>query len=110
VAEIVGDGRPWTVLMISLLSMPCRYTLVMPRLACPSCRGWPDHFYAGGQIYRAGADITQVELRFANGVTLSDDADADVALFVTEGSAQLPATAVLLGPSGNEVRSETVFR
>jgi hypothetical protein len=22
VAEIVGDGRPWTVLMISLLSMP----------------------------------------------------------------------------------------
>ena len=24
VAEITGDGRPWTVLMISLLSMPCR--------------------------------------------------------------------------------------
>ena len=24
VAEIVGDGRPWTVLMISLLSMPSR--------------------------------------------------------------------------------------
>ena len=24
VAEIVGDGRPWTVLMISELSMPCR--------------------------------------------------------------------------------------
>jgi hypothetical protein len=23
VAEIVGDGRPWTVLMISELSMPC---------------------------------------------------------------------------------------
>jgi hypothetical protein len=23
-AEIVGDRRPWTVLMISLLSMPCR--------------------------------------------------------------------------------------
>jgi hypothetical protein len=23
-AEIVGDGRPWTVLMISELSMPCR--------------------------------------------------------------------------------------
>ena len=23
-AEIVGDGRPWTVLMISLLSMRCR--------------------------------------------------------------------------------------
>jgi hypothetical protein len=24
VAEIVGDGRRWTVLMISLLLMPCR--------------------------------------------------------------------------------------
>jgi len=24
VAEIVGDGRPWTVAMISLLSMPWR--------------------------------------------------------------------------------------
>ncbi len=23
-AEIVGEGRPWTVLMISELSMPCR--------------------------------------------------------------------------------------
>ena len=23
-ADIVGDGRPWTVLMISLLSIPCR--------------------------------------------------------------------------------------
>ena len=72
--------------------------------------GWPDHFYAGGEIYRAGAEIAQVELRFANGVTLSDDADADVALFITEGSVQLPATAVLLDPAGNEIRSETAFR
>jgi hypothetical protein len=67
-------------------------------------------FYAGGEVYRAGADIAQVELRFANGVTLSDDGDADVALFITESSVQLPATAVLRDPAGNEIRSETAFR
>jgi hypothetical protein len=72
--------------------------------------GWPGHFYAGGEIYRAGADIAQVELRFANGVTLSDDAVADVALFITESAVQLPATAALLDPAGNEIRSETAFR
>ncbi|MBV8734261.1 MAG: hypothetical protein JO321_13555 [Solirubrobacterales bacterium] len=72
--------------------------------------GWPDHFYAGGEIYCAGADIAQVELRFANGVTLSDDAGADVALFITESSVQLPATAVLLDPAGNKIRSEAAFR
>lgn len=72
--------------------------------------GWPDHFYAGGQIYRAGVEIGQVELRVANGVTLIDDAEADVALFITERTVQLPATAVLLDPAGNEVRSQTAFR
>jgi hypothetical protein len=62
--------------------------------------GWPSHFYAGGEIYRAGADTAKVELRFANGVTLSDDADADVVLFITESAVQLPATAALLDPAG----------
>jgi hypothetical protein len=41
---------------------------------------------------------------------LSDDADADVAIFITEGSGQPLATAVLLDPGGNEVRSEIAFR
>ncbi len=72
--------------------------------------GWPDHFYAGGKIYRAGADVALVELRFVNGITLSDDADAGVALFITERSVRLPAKAVLLDRAGNEIRSETAFR
>ena len=72
--------------------------------------GWPDHFYAGGEVYRAGADIARVELRFANEVTLSDDADADVALFITESLVQLPAASVLLDSAGTEIRSETAFR
>jgi hypothetical protein len=25
------------------------------------------HFYAGGQVYRFGANIAEIELRFANG-------------------------------------------
>ena len=71
--------------------------------------GWPDQFYAGGGIYRAGADIAQVELRVANGATLSA-ADADVALFIIDSSVQLPATAVLLDPAGDEIRSGARFR
>ncbi len=55
-------------------------------------------------MFRAGADIAHVELRFANGLTLGDDADADVALFITESSVQLPAIAVL------EIPHETAFR
>ena len=52
---------------------------------------------------RTGADIARIQLRFANGVTLSDDTDADVALLLTESSVQLPATAMLLGAAGNEI-------
>ena len=71
--------------------------------------GWPDHFYAGGEIYRAGVAIEKVELRFVNGVTLTDAADMNVALFITESAVELPATAVLLGPAGTEIRAEKAF-
>lgn len=72
--------------------------------------GWPDHFYAGGEIYRVGADVARVELCFANGITLSDDADQDVALFITGSSVQLPAIAVLFDRADREIRRETAFR
>jgi len=38
VADIIGALRAWTVAMISSVSMPWRWTLVVPRLACPSWR------------------------------------------------------------------------
>jgi hypothetical protein len=37
-AGIIGARRAWTESMISALSIPCRYTDVIPRLACPSWR------------------------------------------------------------------------
>jgi hypothetical protein len=41
---------------------------------------------------------------------LGDDADADIALFVTESSVQPPATSVPLDAARNEIRSGTTFR
>jgi hypothetical protein len=37
-AGIIGARRAWTASMISALSMPSRYTDVIPRFACPSWR------------------------------------------------------------------------
>ena len=65
--------------------------------------GWPDQFYAGGTIGTAGVDIASVELRFANGLTLEDDSDTGVALFITDRAVDLPATVALIDPSGTEV-------
>ena len=46
--------------------------------------GWPDRFYAGGWIDHAGAQIAGVELWFANGITVRDDTEHDVTLFITD--------------------------
>ncbi|HLJ03171.1 MAG TPA: hypothetical protein VKT31_07010 [Solirubrobacteraceae bacterium] len=69
--------------------------------------GWPDRFFAGGHVDGAGHEVARVELRFANGVTLADDADAGVALFITDESVELPATAVLFDRDGAEVGRHT---
>jgi hypothetical protein len=72
--------------------------------------GWPRPLlrWRGDLPRRRGYRTGRAALR--QGVTLSDDAYADVALFITDSSAQLPATAVLLDPAANEIRSETAFR
>ena len=34
---IIGARRAWIVSMISSISIPCRYTLVVETYECPSC-------------------------------------------------------------------------
>lgn len=71
--------------------------------------GWPDEFFAGGRIDDAGIDIARIELRFANGVTLHDDAEQGVALFITDETIAMPGTAVLLDEAGDEVATHRPF-
>jgi hypothetical protein len=71
--------------------------------------GWPDRFYAGGRIGSAGTDVARVQLRFSNGVTLEDDSEGGVALFITEESVLMPATAVLYDAAGGEVARHPAF-
>ena len=67
--------------------------------------GWPDRFSAGGTVVGAAQVIAQVQLRFANGVVLSDEVQEGVVVFITDEHVETPATAVLLDGDGVEVRS-----
>jgi hypothetical protein len=49
VAGIIGAGRSWTVWMISVLSIPRRYALVVPRSAC-----WRSTVYSRGSLEKRG--------------------------------------------------------
>jgi hypothetical protein len=71
--------------------------------------GWPDPFFAGGQIDRAGIDITRLRLQFANGVVLDDNSDHNVALFITDDPVALPATVSLQDRSGTQVAMHAAF-
>lgn len=71
--------------------------------------GWPDRLYAGGRIDDAGAEVARVELRFVNGITLSDDTEQAVALFITDRSVALPATVALLDSAGDEIATHRPF-
>jgi hypothetical protein len=85
----------------------------MPRRATPWVNlgggGWPDAFYAGGRIDRAGFAIARVELRFANEITLCDDTEQDVALFITDQTVTLPGTVALLDAGGREIATQRPF-
>jgi hypothetical protein len=71
--------------------------------------GWPDGFSAGGTVTAAGHEITHVELRFGNGVVLSDTVDDGVVVFATDDHVEEPTTAVLLDAGGAEVRAHAVL-
>lgn len=71
--------------------------------------GWPDRFYAGGSIEDAGAEIARIELRFANGIVLDDDAAHGVALFITDETVAMPPLLVMLDQAGNEIETDRPF-
>ena len=52
-----------------------------------------DHFWAGGEIERAGADIARVQLRFADGHVVEDDPSSDIALFIVNAPVQTPGNS-----------------
>jgi len=66
-------------------------------------------FYAGGRIDSAGVDVARVQLRFADGLTLEDDTEESVALFITDHAVRTPATAVLYDRAGNERAAHPAF-
>ena len=68
-----------------------------------------DHFYAGGRVDRAGINVDRVCLRFADGAYLDDDAEHDVALFLTDTAVQLPATVEIYDRVGMQVASHPGF-
>ena len=66
--------------------------------------GWPQLFYAGGQVLTHGDTIARVRLRAANGVTLEDTLDEDaVVVFLTEDAIHFPLYAELLDAAGQVV-------
>jgi hypothetical protein len=71
--------------------------------------GWPDRFYAGGPIEDAGTEVDRIELRFANGIVLHDDATEGVALFITDETVALSATLFMLDRAGNEIATAEPF-
>jgi hypothetical protein len=71
--------------------------------------GWPEHFFAGGWIVPADADVASVELCFADGLTLRDDANENVALFITESKVKMPPSVAILDRNGNEIHRHPAF-
>ncbi len=68
-----------------------------------------DHFWAGGEIERAGTNIARVQLRFADGHVIEDDPTNDIALFIANQPVRTPATVVLLDHAGGQIAEHPGF-
>ncbi len=56
--------------------------------------------YAGGEIHTAGASVAEVRLTLVDGTQLTDNAQADVALFLSDRTAAEPATVDIFDTNG----------
>lgn len=68
-----------------------------------------DHFWAGGEIERAGRNVARIQLRFADGHVVEDDPTSDVALFIVNTPVRTPATVVLLDQDGGTIAEHAGF-
>lgn len=64
--------------------------------------------YAGGEIHPAGASVAKVRLTLADGTQLTDNAQAGVALFISDQVAE-PATVDIYDTTGQLLASHAAF-
>ena len=64
--------------------------------------------YAGGKIHTAGADVGSVCLTLADGTQLTDGAEASVALFLSDQTAEPPASIDIYDSQGRLLSTHAV--
>lgn len=74
------------------------------------CGNWGQgRIYAGGQVHSAGADIGQIRLTLADGTQLTDDAEAGVAVFLSDHSAEPPARVDIYDTQGQLLANHAAY-
>ena len=98
-------GRDWLARRITGASGSGELSSTAPRVNLGG--SWGRHgFCGGGRVEPAGADVSRVRVRFANGVELDDDTDGGWVLFFTNRPVERPNARVeLLDRSGERISS-----
>jgi hypothetical protein len=71
--------------------------------------GWPDYFFAGGNVIEQGYRIVQVRLIAGNGTVMEDNVEDGLVVFVSEEQVTLPIRAELYDQVGKLVGSHGVL-